>query len=79
MVEGFAHITVKGVLESVKLTPLEMANIVASRCGFSLDAEPTGNGDGWSIKATTLENNARVHVTGRSLPDACTKIIERLK
>lgn len=77
MVEGHAHITVKGVTHSIRLTPLECARIWCQRAGFDVDAEPTGNADGWSLSAKA--GLAGVTVVGKSLHDAVTKLVEAIK
>lgn len=77
MVEGYAHITVRGVTEAIRLSPLECARIWCQRAGFDVDAEPTGVDGGW--KFTAKCGAATANVVGKSLPEAATKLIEAIK
>lgn len=77
MVEGYAHITVKGTTQAIRLSPLECARIWAQRAGFDVDAEPTGTGDGWRLRARA--GNASANVVGRTLAEAVTKLIEAIR
>jgi hypothetical protein len=77
MVEGYAHITVRGVTSTIKLSPLECARIWCQRAGFDVDAEPTGQGDGW--KLTAKAGSATASVMGKTLHEAVTKIVEAIK
>ena len=76
MVEGYAHITIKGVTETFRLNPLEIARAWCQRAGFDVDAEPTGTG-GWRI--TARSQSVTVTKTGGSLQEAVTKLVEDVR
>lgn len=81
MVTGYAHITINGVTETLQLTALEMAGIVGERKGFSvIDAEPTGQGNNWRVKAYANAGPAVSTVTanGTSLTAAVSRLIESI-
>jgi hypothetical protein len=85
MVEGYANITIKGVTETVRLSALELATIVTNRRGFQvIDAEPTGTGNAWRIRAHggVLEHTggpvASVTANGSSLTAAVSSLIESI-
>lgn len=77
MVEGYAHITVKGVTKTIRLDPLECARIHCQYHGWDVDAEPTGIEDRWKVTATAFNGKASISKTG-TLHGAVTALIEAI-
>jgi hypothetical protein len=62
--------------ETIKLRPLELLRIVATRCNLTdVDAEPLGDGR-WKVQASG--NLRSVSVSAESQQAACDKLIGQL-
>lgn len=63
-------------LKVVRLSPLQIAEIAASECGFfDLDVKPTGIGSKVEIEARS-RHKATVRVTGANETEAVRKMLE---
>ncbi len=83
MYNGYVVVTKCGKhYDSIGLSDLELARIVCYAHGFVVvDAEPMIN-NSWTIKAYRNspkgEGSVKITVSGRSLTEACDRLIERV-
>ena len=77
MVEGQAHITIKGVTRCIQLNDFEIAQIIADREGFDVvDFEPMPGG--WRVRAyiNNGKSTSSVSFSGSSRKDVVTRLVE---
>lgn len=72
--EGTVSLIVGGKPVYFNISALEIADLVASRRGLALDAQPTDNG--WMIEAAA--KNRSVTSRGKTLDEAATKLVDAI-